>query len=157
SKLSVGDAVVGVGNAGGTGSTPTYAGGSVTALDQSITATDEFGGSSEQLSNLIQVKANIQPGDSGGPLVDRDGKVVGIITAGAAGFPGFDLGSLPTTGAAYAIPIDDASKLALQMVSGHASSTVHVGATAFLGVAMTSSGSGGGDFFGFGPGAGASG
>src|SRR5262249_62153167 len=54
-------------------------------------------------------------------------------------------------------PIEDASKLALQMVSGHASSTVHVGATAFLGVAMTSSGSGGGDFFGFGPGAGASG
>src|SRR5262249_61002431 len=46
SKLSVGDAVVGVGNAGGTGSTPTYAGGSVNALDRSIPATDEIGSSS---------------------------------------------------------------------------------------------------------------
>jgi S1-C subfamily serine protease len=151
SKLSVGDAIVGVGNAGGTGSTPTYAGGSVTALDQSITATDDLGGSSEQLSNLIQVNANIQPGDSGGAIVDSSGKVVGMITAGSAGFPGFDFGSAPTSGAAYAIPISDASKLALQMVSGHQSSTVHVGGTAFLGVSIGSSGAGSSGFFGLAP------
>jgi S1-C subfamily serine protease len=150
-KLSVGDAIVGVGNAGGAGSTPSYAAGSITALNRSITATDEFGGSSERLSNLIQVNAGIQPGDSGGPLVDKDGKVVGMITAGSAGFGGFQFGN--SVGAGYAIPIDNASKLALQMIAGQASSTVHVGDTAFLGVTVQS-GSGAGGFFGFGPGAG---
>ena len=146
SKLSVGDAIVGVGNAGGTG-TPTYAGGSVTALGKSITATDEFGGASEQLSNLIQVNANIQPGDSGGPLVDSNGKVVGMITAGSAGFSGFDFGGT-TSGAAYAIPIGDASKLAVQMISGKASSTSHLGGTAFLGVSVSQGDSGFNGFFG---------
>ena len=146
SKLSVGDAIVGVGNAGGTG-TPTYAGGSVTAVGKSITATDEFGGASEQLSNLIQVNANIQPGDSGGPLVDSNGKVVGMITAGSAGFSGFDFGGT-TSGAAYAIPIGDASKLAVQMISGKASSTSHLGGTAFLGVSVSQGDSGFNGFFG---------
>jgi S1-C subfamily serine protease len=146
SKLSVGDGIVGIGNAGGTGS-PSYAGGAVTGLGKSITATDELGGSSEQLSNLIQVDANIQPGDSGGPLVDSNGTVVGMITAGSAGFSGFDFGGT-ASGAAYAIPIDDASKLALQMIAGHGSSTTHIGGTAFLGVSVASSGDGFGAFFG---------
>src|SRR5262249_12940990 len=92
--------------------------------------------------------------DSGGPLVDSNGKVVGMITAGSAGFPGFDFGNVSSSGAAYAIPIDDVSKLALQMVAGHASSNVHVGETAFLGVSVTPAGAGSGDFFGFGLGGG---
>jgi S1-C subfamily serine protease len=145
-KLSVGDGIVGVGNAGGSGS-PTYAGGSVTGLGKSITASDEFGGSSERLSNLIQVNANIQPGDSGGPLVDSNGKVVGMITAGSAGFSGFDFGGT-TSGAAYAIPIDDAAKLAVQMVAGNASSTSHIGGTAFLGVSVSQGSGGISGFFG---------
>jgi S1-C subfamily serine protease len=146
SKLSIGNGIVGIGNAGGTGS-PSYAGGSVTGLGKSITATDELGGSSEQLSNLIQVNANIQPGDSGGPLVDSNGKVVGMITAGSAGFSGFDFGGT-SSGAAYAIPINDASKLAVQMIAGHSSSTTHIGGTAFLGVTVASGGDGVGAFFG---------
>jgi S1-C subfamily serine protease len=145
-KLAVGDGIIGVGNAGGAGSTPSYAGGSVTGLGKSITATDEFGGSSEQLANLIQITADIQPGDSGGPLVDSSSAVVGMITAGSAGYSG------AASGAAYAIPIDDASRLALQMISGHASSTTHIGDTAFLGVSI-SSGAGGGELFGGGSGA----
>jgi S1-C subfamily serine protease len=146
SKLSVGDGIVGVGNAGGTGSTPSYAGGSVTGLGRSITATDESGGSSEKLSNLIEVNANIQPGDSGGPLVNANGQVVGMITAGSGSFSGFDFGS--ASGAAYAIPIDDASKLAVQMISGHGPSTTHIGDTAFLGITISAGGSGLGGFFG---------
>ncbi len=43
----------------------------MTALDQSITASDESSGSSEQLTGPIQVRANIEEsGDSGGPLVN---------------------------------------------------------------------------------------
>src|SRR3984957_19206152 len=41
SKVKSGDGVVGVGNAGGTGGTPSYAPGSITAVKQSITASDE--------------------------------------------------------------------------------------------------------------------
>ncbi len=64
SNVSVGQDVVGVGNAGGTGGTPSAAGGTVTALNQSITASDQGDGTSEQLSGLIETNANIQPGDS---------------------------------------------------------------------------------------------
>ena len=66
--------VVGIGNAGGVGGTPSYAAGSVIALNQSISASDdENPAGAEQLSGLIEMNANIQPGDSGGPLVNAKG------------------------------------------------------------------------------------
>jgi len=137
SKLSVGDPVVGVGNAGGVGGTPTYAGGKITALNQSITAGDVLGGRTERLAGLIQTNANIQAGDSGGPLVDRDGRVIGMITAGSSGF-GFGPGLGSPSGEAYAIPIGQVSTTAAQIVAGQASATVHIGPTAFLGVQVAS-------------------
>ena len=127
SKLSVGDGVVGVGNAGGTGGTPSSAGGSITGLNQSVTAGDEFGGTSEQLSGLIETNAAIQPGDSGGPLVDSSGAVIGIDTAGSVGF---DFPS--SNGQAFAIPINEAAQTALQIVSNHPVATTHIGPSAFL-------------------------
>ena len=86
SKLSVGDAVVGIGNAGGAGGTPSIAGGAITGLDRSITAGDELGGKTEQLTGLIETNADIQAGDSGGPLVDSQGTRDRHDTAGSAGF-----------------------------------------------------------------------
>ena len=67
STVSVGESVVAIGNAGGVGGTPSAAAGTVTALGQSITASDGSSGSSEQLANLVETDADIQPGDSGGP------------------------------------------------------------------------------------------
>ena len=55
-NVSVGDTVVAMGNAGGVGGKPSTAGGTVTALGQSITATDPDG-LSEQLSNMVQTDA----------------------------------------------------------------------------------------------------
>ena len=81
SDVAKGEGVVGIGNAGGVGGTPSVAGGSVTALGQSITASDAGDGTSEKLTNLIQTNCDIQPGDSGGPLVNASGKVVGMDTA----------------------------------------------------------------------------
>ncbi|WP_068013345.1 S1C family serine protease [Nocardia mexicana] len=130
-KVAVGDEIVGVGNAGGTGS-PSAASGRVTALDRSITASDESSGSSEQLTGLIQVAANIQPGDSGGPLVNKDGQVIGVNTAASQGFR---LGA--GGGEGFAIPINKARSIAEQIRAGTGSGTVHVGPSAFLGITVS--------------------
>jgi S1-C subfamily serine protease len=164
STVRVGDMVVGLGNAGGKGGAPAVAAGAVTALNQSITATDEGSSSSEQLSGLIETNADIQAGDSGGPLVNAHGQVIGVDTAASSSyqfgngssdpfggngssdpFGGFgDNGSSgsgqQTTTQAFAIPINTALSIANQIEDGHASATVHIGATAFLGVEIASAG-----------------
>jgi len=163
SKVSVGEDIVGIGNAGGTGGTPSAAGGTVTALNQSITASDGSDGSSEQLTGLIQTNADIQPGDSGGPLVDSTGQVVGLDTAASAGFSFLPSGQ-SSGNQSYAITINEAITIANEIEAGTASSTVHIGATAFLGVEVAQSscangggGFGGGNGFGSGSGNGSSG
>jgi S1-C subfamily serine protease len=126
---ATGEAVVAIGNAGGTGGTPTSAGGSITALDQSITASDQLTGTSELLSGLIEVNANVESGDSGGPLVNASGQVIGMDTAASQSFAFSTQGN-----EGFAIPLSEAVSVAKQIGSGRGTSTVHVGATAFLGV-----------------------
>jgi S1-C subfamily serine protease len=151
STVAVGNGVVAVGNAGGTGGTPTYAAGTIVATDQTISATDEVNNSSEQLTGLLETDANIQEGDSGGPLVGAAGKVIGMDTAASNGFQFANSG---TQG--YAIPINTALTIAREIEAGAASSTVHVGPTAFLGVGVVNVSSGcGGAFGGGGSGSGA--
>jgi S1-C subfamily serine protease len=139
---AVGEGVVGVGNAGGTGGTPSSAGGSVQALNQSITASDSGGGNSENLTGLLETNCDIQPGDSGGALVDAEGKVVGMDTAASTGST-----SLGGTAQAYAIPIGTALSVAGSIEKGRASSTIHIGATGFLGVQVQDSSSTGSGSF----------
>ena len=83
SSLQVGDSVVAVGNALGRGGVPPATEGNVTALNQTITAS-EGRSSAETLSGMIQSDAPIYEGDSGGALVNTSGQVVGMITAGQA-------------------------------------------------------------------------
>jgi S1-C subfamily serine protease len=155
SGIKVGQSVIAIGNAGGTGSTPVSAAGSITALNRSITAGGGLDGSSEQLSGLIQVDAAVQPGDSGGPLVDSSGTVIGVDTAASAGFR---FRSAASEG--FAIPINQALAIVKQIESGTGSSSVHVGPTAFLGVLLSGSGGPGGPggqgygYGGYGPGGG---
>jgi len=136
------EGVVGIGNAGGVGGTPSYAPGAVIATDQSLTASDPSTlTGSENLSGMIQIVADIQPGDSGGPLVNTSGQVIGMDTAGSSsgsGF-GFDSGfanSSATEG--YAIPINTALAIVHTIESGVTTATVHVGATPILGVEISS-------------------
>jgi S1-C subfamily serine protease len=90
STPNLGATVTAVGNAGGTGRLLS-ATGRVTGLGKTITASD--GGSSEQLTGLIETDANVQPGDSGGPLLNASGRVVGMDTAGStSGGPGGNRG-----------------------------------------------------------------
>jgi S1-C subfamily serine protease len=137
STVTKGEGVVGIGNAGGAGGTPSYAGGSVTALSQSITASDEGGGNSEKLVGLIETNAGIQAGDSGGSLVNSSGQVIGMDTAAESGTQF----QSATTTTAYAIPINEALSLAGQITSGKGSSVVHIGTTALLGVEVETAGS----------------
>jgi S1-C subfamily serine protease len=143
---SVGEAVVAIGNAGGTGGTPTSAGGSITALGQSITANDELTGGNEQLTGLVETNANIEAGDSGGPLVNVSGEVLAMDTAASDSFAFSAQGNQ-----GFAIPISEAWTIAKDIEGNHGTATIHVGATAFIGlqIAANSSGSSG---FGFGQG-----
>jgi len=129
-SVAVGDAVTGVGNAGGVGGAPSAAAGTVTALDQPITAADETGQNVQHLTGMIETDAAIQAGDSGGPLYDASNEVIGMDSAASAGATGTQ---------AYAIPIDHALQIAQQIESGSASSTVHIGLPAFLGVSIAAS------------------
>jgi S1-C subfamily serine protease len=133
-KLKRGQAVTAVGNAGGAGGAPSVTQGKITALGQTITASDEDG-LSEQLPGLIETDARLRPGDSGGPLLTSTVRIIGMDTAATSSFF-FETGS----NGGYAIPINRALAIAKQITAGHASATVHIGATGFLGVDVQASG-----------------
>jgi S1-C subfamily serine protease len=132
STLATGSAVTAVGNAGGTGRL-TSATGTITRLRQSIVVNDDQGGA-VRLSGLIGTNASVQPGDSGGPLLNSAGDVIGMDTAASSG-PAFRSTSA-TVG--YAIPIAKALTIEKQVVSGKATTRVHIGDTPFLGVQVAS-------------------
>ena len=148
SSVQTGDSVTALGNAEGKGGTPAVATGTVTALNQSITASDELSAVSEQLTGLIENNAPIQPGDSGGPLVNSYGQVIGMDTAAGSNYQ-FQ-GQSSTATQAYSIPINDALSIAKQIEAGTTSADVHIGATAFLGLQIGGSSSNTGGFGGFG-------
>src|SRR5271163_818506 len=134
--VKVGDPVVSLGNAGGAGGAPSVEEGRIGALGQTVSASDALTGSTESLSNLIQVNANIRPGDSGGPTVNAANQVIGMNTAATANF---HLGS----GQGFAIPINEAMAIAGQ-IQGGGSPTVHIGPTAFIGVGVNDAAGGAG-------------
>lgn len=131
SDVRLGDSIVTVGNAGGTGEL-TVKSGRVVRLNRSITVRDEDG-TPARLSGLIETTAPLRPGDSGGPLL-LDGEVVGMDAAASS-----TLSYRATGGEGYAIPIDTVLRIARQIEAGHRTSNVHVGPTAFLGVSLADS------------------
>ena len=146
STVDVGEAVVGIGNAGGTG-TPNTSPGTVTALGRTITATDSSGGNAETLHNLIESSARLQPGQSGGPLYDASGLVVGVNSAGSSS-SGFGGRSRMGGGAAgvtqgYSIPINDALALVSAIEKGQASDRITIGTPPMLGVSAGDAADGG--------------
>ncbi len=81
---------------------------------------------------MIRVAADIRPGDSGGPLVNSAGQVVGVNVAATLTYRKDEV----TGGEGFAIPIDRALAIANQIRSGAASDSIHIGDTAFIGVAI---------------------
>ena len=111
--VKAGEAVVALGNAGGQ-NTITVAAGQVTALNQTITASEEAGStSSETLHGMIRTNAGMVGRDSGGPLAGPGG-VIGMDTAGNdAGYQ--------QQAAGFAIPVNTALSVARQIAAGRAS------------------------------------
>lgn len=132
SRVSVGDAVTAIGNALGRGGPPAVTHGSITALGQTVTATDDNGANAETLNNMIEFNADIQPGDSGGPLIDGSGKVIGMDTAGGGRVRRPNAGSGSSIG--FAIPIDGAISIARQIASGSSAPNITSARTPLLGV-----------------------
>jgi S1-C subfamily serine protease len=132
SSLNVGDAIVALGNALGRGGVPAVSQGTITALNQTITAS-AGSGKSEQLSGMIQSDATIYPGDSGGPLVNSSGQVVGMITAGDV--QGFRSSSSNVN---YAIASDNLLSTVNQIRAGQASAGIIYGQVGYIGVSVQS-------------------
>jgi putative serine protease PepD len=113
-NLQVGDSVVAVGSPLGLAGTVTS--GIVSALNRPVEAGGEQG-VPEDVIDAIQTDAAINPGNSGGPLVDASGAVVGVNSAIASlssgSFAGQQSGSI---GLGFAIPIDQAKRIAAEIV-----------------------------------------
>lgn len=98
SKVKVGESVVAIGNALGRFSN-TVTTGVVSGIGRGITAGDSLG-QSENLENVIQTDAALNPGNSGGPLINLSGEVIAINSAISPS--GQNIG--------FAIPINTAKK-----------------------------------------------
>ncbi len=134
SKVALGTAVVAIGNAGGTGGSPTVTQGTITALGRTITASDSgSGANTETLHNMLQTNAPIAEGDSGGPLSDAAGQVIGMDTAALSQ----SLGGAGTS-QGYSIPINRALSIARKIAAGSASPQILIGPKGFMGVGVDS-------------------
>jgi S1-C subfamily serine protease len=118
SNLSVGDDVVAIGSPLQLSGTVTN--GIVSAVHRPVRLSGD-GSDTNAVIDAVQTDAAINPGNSGGALVDRSGSVVGINSAirslGASG-PEGQGGSI---GLGFAIPVDDARRIAEELIrTGHA-------------------------------------
>ena len=109
--LPVGAPVVAIGSPFGLSGTVTS--GILSAKDRPVRAGGERG-PQDSVLNALQTDAAINPGNSGGPLVDQDGRVVGINSAiySPGGSGQSQSGSV---GLGFAIPIDQAKRIANEL------------------------------------------
>ncbi|WP_328356218.1 trypsin-like peptidase domain-containing protein [Mycobacterium sp. NBC_00419] len=133
--LKVGQNVVAIGSPLGLQGTVTT--GIISALNRPVATGDEQTGQHSVMS-AIQTDAAINPGNSGGALVDMSGNLIGVNSAiasmgGGQDSPGAQAGSI---GLGFAIPVDQAKRIADELVS---TGTVQ---RASLGVKLSSDDSG---------------
>nr|WP_167100827.1 trypsin-like peptidase domain-containing protein [Mycobacterium sp. DL592] len=114
--LKVGQNVVAIGSPLGLQGTVTT--GIISALNRPVATGDEQTGQHSVMS-AIQTDAAINPGNSGGALVDMSGNLIGVNSAiasmgGGQDSPGAQAGSI---GLGFAIPVDQAKRIADELVS----------------------------------------
>ena len=115
-NLQVGESVVAIGNPLGE-LTWTMTNGIISALNREINTDGNP-------QNMIQTNAAINSGNSGGPLFDMDGNVIGVTSAKYSGST-----STGTTieGLGFAIPINDALRVAYDLVEYGYVKTAYLG------------------------------
>ena len=115
----VGERVIAIGSPLGLSGTVTS--GIVSALDRPVTAGDA---QDTSFINAIQTDAAINPGNSGGPLVNSKGLVIGVNSAIATLGISSQAGSI---GLGFAIPINEARRIAEEIIQTGTSSTPILG------------------------------
>ncbi|MGD9956908.1 MAG: S1C family serine protease, partial [Candidatus Nanopelagicales bacterium] len=119
--IVVGDSTIAVGSPLGLEGTVTA--GIVSALNRPVTA---GGSGSNSFINAIQTDAAINPGNSGGPLLDAEGKVIGVNSA-IASLGASNGGQSGSIGLGFAIPINQAKRVAEEIISTGVSSHPIIG------------------------------
>ncbi|MFB6569647.1 MULTISPECIES: S1C family serine protease [Streptomyces] len=116
-NVQVGDATIAIGAPFGLSGTVTT--GIISAKDRPVASSDG-GGSSASYMSALQTDASINPGNSGGPLLDAGGNVIGINSAiqsaGNGGGMGGESGQSGSIGLGFAIPIDQAKRVADDLI-----------------------------------------
>lgn len=116
--MAVGDSIYAVGNPLGE-LEYTMTSGMVSALDRDISTYDSATGSYTSI-NMFQIDAAVNSGNSGGPVYDRQGRVIGIVTAKYS-----DTG---VEGLGFAVPINDAVTIAEDLITkGYVSGKAYLG------------------------------
>jgi putative serine protease PepD len=121
----VGDTVLAVGSPLGLQGTVTT--GIVSAKDRPVTSSGD-GTSTDSFINAIQTDAAINPGNSGGPLVDTSSSVIGVSSAIASLSVGSD-GQAGSIGLGFAIPMNQARRVAEEIIRTGRSTQPIIGAT----------------------------
>lgn len=129
-NVQVGDPVVAIGAPFDLSNTVTS--GIISAKQRPITAGGEKGdGSDVSYVDALQTDAPINPGNSGGPLVDAQGRVIGINSAirAADSGSGLDGGQSGSIGLGFAIPINQAKRVAEELINTGKASHPVIGVT----------------------------
>jgi len=121
--LQVGQQVVAIGSPQGL--TGTVTNGIVSAFNRTVAVQGEDG--SSVVYNGLQTDAPINPGNSGGPLVNLDGQVVGINSAIATASSTQGQGG--SIGLGFAIPIDQATRVAQEIMQNGTATKPVLGVT----------------------------
>ncbi len=113
--LVVGQPVVAIGSPLGLSATVTS--GIVSALNRPVrtSSADQSRSAQDTVMNAVQTDAAINPGNSGGALVDMSGNVIGINSA-IASLSSNEQGEAGSIGVGFAIPIDQAKRIAQEII-----------------------------------------
>jgi putative serine protease PepD len=119
--VRVGEPVLAVGSPFGL--TGTVSAGLVSAIHRPVWTSTPKGPEQvhDTIIDTLQSDAPMNPGNSGGPLVDMSGLVIGLNSA-IASLPSTSNPSFAPVGIGFAIPIDQAARIAREIIAtGHAS------------------------------------
>ncbi|MFJ1843163.1 MULTISPECIES: trypsin-like peptidase domain-containing protein [unclassified Streptomyces] len=112
-QVAVGDSTIAIGAPFGLSNTVTT--GIISAKNRPVASGDGSGGSNSYMSAL-QTDASINPGNSGGPLLDSRGAVIGINSAIQSSGSSVGQTQAGSIGLGFAIPINQATNVAQQLI-----------------------------------------